>query len=365
MRIHHFYPRTQNIGDHFVQRGIERMFREVDPDASFKLFNVNNRGADRSEYGLTRQAIARANQEADLIVIGGSNLYEGGYRWPWGVQLEVAALAQLRVPLFLLGIGTGSNFGASVHRPSPRARREIKSLNDQAAFSGVRDVTTLAWLQQLGVTKAKLAGDPATFIFNQPFKPNSEGALVVVVPPRRFWSSKRNFWRVHTRGRALFRSLVEMVQEQRVAGREVRVVCNDPLDLSVAQELFGEGLPGAVVCPQTPEAYFAILQPARAVVSARLHTAVVAFSLGIPFLLFDVDQRTHGFIKTYGLERWSVDAATPNVDTRLREGMSQLLNAGASDLWRELIEQRDSMRAEGRNLLYAALINSGALRRVV
>ena len=23
MRIHHFYPRTNNIGDHFVQRGIE------------------------------------------------------------------------------------------------------------------------------------------------------------------------------------------------------------------------------------------------------------------------------------------------------------------------------------------------------
>lgn len=53
--------------------------------------------------------------------------------------------------------------------------------------------------------------------------------------------------------------------------------------------------------PATAEAYLTTLHDMDAVVTARLHTAVVAFSLGIPFVLVDFDQRTHGFVRTYGL----------------------------------------------------------------
>src|SRR4051794_9993577 len=126
MRVHHFYPKTRNVGDHFVQRGIERMIREIVPEATFDLFNVNSRGTDATGYGLTRETIERANREADLIVVGGSNLYEGSLRWPWGVQMEPDALERLRVPLFLLGIGTGSDFLSRTHKPSRRALREIR-----------------------------------------------------------------------------------------------------------------------------------------------------------------------------------------------------------------------------------------------
>jgi len=58
MRIHHFYPRTPNVGDHFVQRGIERMVREVVPGAAFDLLDVNSRGEDETGYGLTRATVA-------------------------------------------------------------------------------------------------------------------------------------------------------------------------------------------------------------------------------------------------------------------------------------------------------------------
>ncbi len=151
MRIHHFYPRTNNIGDHFVQRGIERMVGRIVPEATFELFNVNNRGEDKIEYGLTKLAIERANREADLIIVGGSNLYEGSYRWRWGVHLEDDALENLRVPMFLLGIGAGSDFTSPLRKPSARAKKEIKLLNDCATFSGARDVITYDWLQQLGM----------------------------------------------------------------------------------------------------------------------------------------------------------------------------------------------------------------------
>ena len=48
MQVHHYYPRTRNIGDHFVQQGIERMIRELRPDAAFKLFNVNSQGEQQN-----------------------------------------------------------------------------------------------------------------------------------------------------------------------------------------------------------------------------------------------------------------------------------------------------------------------------
>ncbi len=203
MRIHHFYPKTHNLGDHFVQRGIEAMVRRLVSAASFELFNVNRRGDDPQEYGLTRFAIERANSEADLIIVGGSNLYEGGYRWPWGVHLEVEALKNLRVPLFLLGIGTGSNFLTPPHQPTRRAAREIGLLNERAAYSGARDVLTYDWLQRLGVSNAQLSGDPATFIFNRPVsRPPSGAHVLLTLPPLRFWTSRRQFWKVRSRGRA-------------------------------------------------------------------------------------------------------------------------------------------------------------------
>jgi polysaccharide pyruvyl transferase WcaK-like protein len=353
MHVHHFYPRTNNVGDHFVQRGIERMVRRIRPDATFELFNINSRGEDKVEYGLTRWAIERANREADVIVVGGSNLYEGSYGWRWGVHLEVDALEKLRVPLLLLGIGSGSNFASPLHRPSSRTKSEIKLLNNYARLSCARDVITLDWLQQLGITKARLAGDPATFIFNQPPQSKEQGYILITMPPRRFWTSKRQFWSVRLRGRAMFRSLVAVAKSLLAEGREVVVACNDPMDLQTAESLFAGLI--AVVCPKTPEEYFELLSGSRAVISGRLHTAVVAFSLGVPFLLLDMDQRTHGFIKTYQLEPWSVVPSRHGLEDRLSELTAKLLDHESSRSWSVVIKRRDQIYAQAMNLLEEAL----------
>jgi polysaccharide pyruvyl transferase WcaK-like protein len=356
MRIHHFYPRTPNIGDHFVQRGIERMVRRIVPDATFQLLNVNSRGEDKTDYGLTRSAIERANREASLIIVGGSNLYEGSYRWRWGVHLDIDALKNLQVPLFLVGIGTGSAFVSPLHKPSTRAKREIKLLNDYATFSGARDVLTFEWLHQLGISKAKLMGDPATFIFNQSLqRHNQNGHILITMPPRRFWTSKHQFWSVHLRGRAMFNGLAALAQKLRGKGYQVVVACNDPVDLPLAQRLFERWLPGQVVCPETPEEYYLLLSTSRAVVAGRLHTAVVAFSLGIPFILMDLDQRTHGFVQTYQLEPWTVIPAWRSFEARLKEQTDSLLSDEASESWEFFIEKRDHMYAHAMNQLGDAL----------
>lgn len=353
MRIHHFYPKTRNVGDHFVQRGIERMFRALVPDATFTLFDINSRGSNET-YGLTRATVERANREADLIVVGGSNLYEGGWRWPWGVHLEAGALDALRVPLFLLGVGTGSAFLSRTHRPSARARREIRLLNERADLSGARDVLTLGWLRALGVTRAELTGDPATFIFNRPARLAGR-RVVLTMPPRRFWSGRDQFFKVRLYGRAMFRGLAALARALESAGREVLVACNDPADLSLARSLCGASFAGRIVCPATPEEYFGLLAESRAVVTGRLHTAVVSFSLGIPFLLLDADRRTRGFVETYGLDEWSLVPARGDFRERLREGAARLLADDALASWEPLVRRRDLMYERGMGLLRGAL----------
>jgi polysaccharide pyruvyl transferase WcaK-like protein len=356
MRIHHFYPKTRNIGDHFVQRGIERMMREIVPDASFALFNVNSRGEDETGYGLTRETVARANREANLIIVGGSNLYEGSYRWPWGVHLEAEALDDLRVPLFLVGMGTGSGFLSRPHKPSARAKREIKLLNDAATFSGTRDVLTRDWLHQLGISKARLMGDPATFIFNHAARSGGVGGtFLMTTPPLRFWASRNRFWQVRRRGRAMFRTTVSLAQKLLDGGHEVVVACNDPADVNLARQLFGAGFAGRIVCPQSPEEYFRLLSNARAVLTGRLHTAVVSFSLGVPFLLIDADQRSRGFVETYQLEDWSVRPSRSDFAACLAERTDRLLSDNAVKSWELLIRKRDLMYERGMNLLRAAL----------
>jgi polysaccharide pyruvyl transferase WcaK-like protein len=334
--------------------GIARMISEIVPEAVFELGDVNSRGLDRVDYGLTRSAVERANNEADLIIVGGSNLYEGAVGWRWGIHLDLQALKNLRVPLFLLGIGTGSSFGAPLHKPSARAKVEIKFLNEYAMLSGARDVITFTWLQELGVTKAKLMGDPATFIFNYPLQQMNHGDhILITIPPRRVWSNKRQFWKVRTSGRALFSGLVKLARTLTEKGEQVVVACNDPLDLPVAQSLFDRWLPQGVVRPETPEKYFQLLTKSRAVVSGRLHTAVVAFSLGIPFLLIDIDQRTHGFLKTYELETSSIIPTGPAI-ARLAEQTDALLN-GDRCRWQTHIEKRNQMYTVAMSLLNSAL----------
>lgn len=352
MRIHHFFPRTNNIGDHFVQRGIEAVVRRIRPDASIELFDVNNRGTDRAEYGLTRRAIERANAEADAIVVGGSNLYEGNYRWHWGIHLETEALEKLRVPLLLLGIGSGSAFRGPLHSASKQATYEIKLLNQHARLSGARDVITLNWLNKLGISKAQLTGDPATFIFNAPLQTRPAGRVLIVMPPRRFWRSIHQFWKVRRHGRAMFKALVSLARALPAGGQEVVVACNDPLDLPLAQSLF---YGTEIICPQSPEDYFELIAKSSAVVSGRLHSAVAALSLGVPFVLMNVDQRTEGFIRTYGLEPWSITPAGSNFEPTLQGLVTKLFSDQRATDWARFIKLRDETNARASQLISQAL----------
>ena len=133
------------------------------------------------------------------------------------------------------------------------------------------------------------------------------------------------------------------------------IAYNHPADLHLAQRLFGAWFAGRSICPQNPDEYFRLLSESRAVVTGRLHTAVVSFSLGIPFVLIDADQRTHGFVETYQLGDWSVTPAQGNFEARLKERTERLLSDDAQRPWALLVRKRDLMYERAMSLLRAAL----------
>jgi polysaccharide pyruvyl transferase WcaK-like protein len=160
---------------------------------------------------------------------------------------------------------------------------------------------------------------------------------------------------VRRRGRAVFRAVVSLARTLSETGHEVVVACNDPADLNLARSLFGEWFTGRILCPQSPEEYFRLLSESRAVVTGRLHTAVVSFSLGIPFVLIDADQRMHGFIETYQLDDWSVSPSRSDFEAHLRERTDRLLGEKTPEGWELLIQKRDLMYERGMTLLRDAL----------
>lgn len=352
MIIYHFYPKTKNIGDHFVRTGIETMFKSLLSDAKFVSLNVNRRGDDEN-YGLSPQNVKLVNDNADIVVIGGSNLYEGKKRW--GVDLDMDALKYLEVPLFLIGIGTGSRFLASAPRkPSHKVLEEIKALNEKALFSGVRDKITYEWLQKKGISKVSLIGDPATFIFNYPLQQHHGSYIIFVVPPSRFLRKKKIKDIFDLRRNYMFNAFRELVADFAQKGYKVIVACNDPRDVNIAYSLF-KTASVPIVLPKNEGEYFSLLSSSWAVVTGRLHTAIVAFSLGIPFVLIDVDMRTTGFIRTYGLEDWSVRPSWIGFRKDLFAKAYSVLDDNNLTKWNQLITKRNEMCLRAFNLLKNSL----------
>jgi hypothetical protein len=153
----------------------------------------------------------------------------------------------------------------------------------------------------------------------------------------------------------MFRAVVSLATALLESGHEVVVACNDPTDVDLARRLFGERFAGRVVCPQTPEEYFRLLSESRAVVTGRLHTAVASFSLGVPFVLIDADQRTRGFVETYRLGDWAADPSRGDFAARLKEQTDRLLRGDGAESWELLVRERDLMYGRGMGLLRGAL----------
>lgn len=329
---HHYFPLgSDNIGDHLVAHAIRHaLARHLGP-VRFVDMPVNDRyrNGDRS-IGLLGENVDRTNSEADLVVVGGSNLLEprrprrekpGRTNWSWGVFTNDESLARLAPPVLLLGMGTGSDFGKSIRPYSQTAIPQIRKLHEQAIASAVRDQTTVDRLAEIGV-HTTCTGCPVTFLTNRPVaKADSSLPLLVSLPPSRILK--------RITGRLFMSGAVRYVRWLEAQGVPIVVTLHETNDLAVARQYLPKSV--EVFYTEDVDELIARYEQSQGVVGFRLHAALLGLGLGKPVLPVGVDWRGQAFVETFGLQRISIRPGRLGQFRKLRACTEQLL-AGDAEL---------------------------------
>ena len=337
MIVHHYYPQRLNIGDSFVRDGIHKLISACRADVEFVDFPVNRPRRPGRAFGLAGENLDRSNAEADLLVVGGSNLYQCRKSGEWGVATDVESIRKLAKPLMLIGLGSGSSFMRTVRGCSEKSAAEIRLLNEVAVGSSVRDVRAGQFLDALGVTGYTLTGCPATFVFDRPFAFNGSELVVVSFPPERFRRRRLMFFR-------LMRTLRGYIEYCHGLGLKVALACHDQKDVPLARRLADRG--AEVFYSEDTKDYYELYGRCRLGVGFRLHGSIICLSLGIPFIPLYFDMRGIAFARTYGSQQWTIDAS--------RFGLGRILRDRTRDIFeqdRTAFEQFLARKAELRDVM--------------
>ena len=351
MVVHHYVPFTSNVGDLFVRDGIHQRLREVFPDVRIVELPANDPHRKSGvPVGLEGANLERTNAEADLVVVGGSNMYQG---LDWRFNTSVAAIEQLRPPLAFIGLGVGSIRGRKARALSERSRQEIQASHRKAVGVAVRDVDTVAFLADLGV-KATLTGCPATFIGHAPLKRAAPQRVLVSAPPERFlpkWGHKG-----FISGKIMESTFKQVLRSLTESGTSFDVVAQDAQDMRYLPpflEPFGKQ---PLYFGMETTAYLDEFRAADLVVCYRLHMAIASLGMGVPFLLVNFDQRTAAFRNTFAAQAATFDAFGFLDQRRLARTVRTLgtPDAALQAAWEGAVRRRDELR-EVTQKFYAGL----------
>src|SRR5512135_2592785 len=308
MKIAHIFPKYDaNTGDHFVQLGILKLLRERLGDFEYLPISNKRDAPEAGEaVGITSGSVAAINA-CDLLVIGGSNLYEVG-DGRWGVVVEDDALECLTVPVLLIGIGSGWSFAFPQVPALPEAAaRQIGRLHERARGSSVRDALTQRVLARHRIGPATVTGCPAGFLGEEPLRPVGRGVVGVPFLPRRMYAGPtlrpgRRRSPTYARRRQITKFFLGLLRQLHREGLETRVLVHDAADLTLARQLLGEGF----VFETDPERMLEAVRECDVIVGFRLHAGIAGLGFGIPPIPVLADGRSIGFAETFGLLEMSV-----------------------------------------------------------
>jgi hypothetical protein len=354
LKVHHYFPLgSNNVGDLLVARAIRQAIARHFGEAQFVDFPVNDRypGDDRL-IGLRSENVERSNAEADLVIVGGSNLLEArkprrdgliGKTGGWGVYTDVESIERLKVPLLLLGMGTGSSFGKRIRKYHPPALDEVRLLHRKAFASAVRDITTVNKLAEIGIT-TQCTGCPVTFLTDRPITAGDANLpLMISFPPPRIVE--------RVGGKQYMRAAMRYIQTLRDRGVPIIVSLHDLIDTEPAKQWVPAGV--EIFCTADLDELIARFENSRGVIGFRLHAALLGIGLGKPVIPIGVDWRGLAFIETFGLSDLSARAHRPGQHSKLLRLTDRLL---AND--EELIKRLNNAMTEYRNKYHAFLASA-------
>ncbi len=340
--IHHYVPFTTNVGDLFVRDGIHARLREHFPGAQIVEFKANDPGS-RAEgpVGLLGENLERSNREAQLVVVGGSNMYEGPR---WRFRTDVDSLNALKVPLAFIGLGVGSVRGDRERPLEEASIEQIRVSHQKALGVAVRDQPTVDFLSGLGL-KSTMTACPATFVGGQTLKVNRPRKVVISAPPIRFlpkWGHKGYFG-----GRTMFGAFRKLLRSYEKQGLDWQVIAQDQKDLEYLESFMGEFGKAPVCFGNETQPYYEAFREADFAVCYRLHMAISCLGWGVPFALIHFDKRTSSFRDTYGAQAVTFDAFSSGDQYRFLKLVTdpQAMEQAAETHFPGIMKRRDEFRS--------------------
>lgn len=357
LRVHHYYPfGSGNVGDHLVAHALRIALTRHFGPCRFVDMPVNDRYDGPRAIGIRGDNLDQSNREADLVVVGGSNLLEprkprrlsgvGPRLGRWGVFTDVESIANLRTPTLAFGMGTGSDFGKSIRRYVEPTIAEIGQLAKVAFGFAVRDEPTRSRLSEIGV-RAECTGCPVTFLTDRPVRAADYDQPLIVSFPS---TGLANHWR----GRAFLKQTAGYLRWLKLLGEKFVIALHDDRDRAAV----------ATWLPTDTQVFFSKDIPeiidrferSRGVIGFRLHAALLGLGLGKPIVPVGVDWRGRGFIETFGLEKFSIQAGGALQFAKLRQATLRLLE-GSPEILDTLAARKLEFRQRQERFLADAAAN--------
>lgn len=344
LQVHHYcLAGSANVGDLLVIRSLRQSVERWFGRSSFVDLPANERARIAgAPVGLVVENVERSNREADLVLIGGSNLLEprkprranghGPRQGRWGIQTDLESIRRLRAPTLLAGMGTGSDYGKTVRSYLDPARAEIRALHDHAFDAAVRDIVTTRRLAAIGAS-AVCTGCPVTFLTNQIVQPGDPNLpLIVSLPSPNLANHVTGKWFLKS-----FRDYVAWLLRQR---EDFLVSVHDSRDLSLMNAWLPEG--ARIFYSNDVEEIIDRYHACRGVIGFRLHSALLGLGLGKPVIPVGIDWRGLAFMETCSLHDLSIRTLRLGQFSKLRRLTRDLLE-GDRTLVRRLAESKQTL----------------------
>ena len=275
-----------NLGDEVMFEAIHQAISE------FPLFNLFPEPGERllAHFGLGGPAVFRA------ALLGGGTLINP-------LRLPLARLLKAQgLPIYTVGTGVG-NPGFGISHSDNDSLQEWADILSQSRFVSVRGPLSEELLRQAGITHAEVIGDPALALTPDAAPVfRSKQRLILNLshedPGQRGAGYER-----------FFQAVGDLAKEFAANGGEVLGVAlgkGDRQALEAFRRRTGLSTMRIEDHRRSGEKFLNTVSGSYAVVSVRLHAAVLASCVGVPSVLLAYRSKCQDFMSSMGMEQFAV-----------------------------------------------------------
>ena len=286
--IWYFSVMGSNRGDQAIREGVTSHLRKY-TDAPIAFFSC------KTDL-LNKQRIDQLNKEGSMLLIAGSGLYsnydlESGFYF----RCNPEDFKHIEVPIVLLSLGMNNHLEMDRFTSlSPQTLTSIKTVNEQAVHTSVRDYRTLRMLHGMGVEKAMFVPDPAMFCHSEeaPFQLRNKRLVGLSIAQHAKMLKKHR--------ENVIRVFIELCHALDDGGYTPIFISHDALEHNIYEEL-KQGYPRLLYYNEdSPRGMMGVYEKCVFSVGIRCHSNIMSFGANTPFIALAYDEKQVEFCKIAG-----------------------------------------------------------------